>query len=112
LITTVAGVCDILFGMRRCRIDLPNRCYHLISRVAHRALEFGGLQAANRKGRYDKENLLGYPCRRPRRIAIATASERDEALRRVKAALRCALTQSRPMPTMLAISALLNPFAT
>ena len=44
--------------MRRCRIDLPNRCYHLISRVAHRALEFGGLQAANRKGRYDKEKLL------------------------------------------------------
>ena len=34
---TVAGVCDILFGMRRCRINLPNRCYHLISRVAHRA---------------------------------------------------------------------------
>ena len=23
--------------MRRCRIRLPNRCYHLISRVAHRA---------------------------------------------------------------------------
>ena len=23
--------------MRRCRINLPNRCYHLISRVAHRA---------------------------------------------------------------------------
>ena len=46
-ITTVAGVCDILFGMRRCRIKLPNRCYHLISRVAHRAFEGG--QAANRK---------------------------------------------------------------
>jgi len=44
--------------MRRCRIDLPNRCYHLISRVARRALEFGGLQAANRKGRYDKGKLL------------------------------------------------------
>ena len=44
--------------MRRCRIDLPNRCYHPISRVAHRALEFGGLQAANRKGRYDNEKLL------------------------------------------------------
>ena len=43
--------------MRRCRIDLPNRCYHPISRVAHRALEFGGLQAANRKGRYDKKPL-------------------------------------------------------
>ena len=56
--TLLAGVYDILFGMRRCRISLPNRCYHLISRVAHRALEFGGLQAANRKGRYDKENLL------------------------------------------------------
>ena len=26
-----------MFGMRRCRINLPNRCYHLISRVAHRA---------------------------------------------------------------------------
>ena len=36
-ITTVAGVYDILFGIRRCRINLPNRCYHLISRVAHRA---------------------------------------------------------------------------
>ena len=44
--------------MRRCRIDLPNRCYHLISRVAHRAFEFEGLQAANRKGRYDNEKLL------------------------------------------------------
>ena len=44
--------------MRRCRIDLPNRCYHLISRAAHRAFEFEGLQAANRKGRYDTEKLL------------------------------------------------------
>ena len=59
MITTVAGVCDILFGMRRCRIDLPNRCHHPISRVAHRALEFEGLQAANRKGRYDNENYCG-----------------------------------------------------
>ena len=23
--------------MRSCRVNLPNRCYHLISRVAHRA---------------------------------------------------------------------------
>ena len=63
--------------MRRCRINLSNRCYHLISRVAHRAYfldgdertrlvdfvrrvaEFAaseirldeGWQAANRKGR-------------------------------------------------------------
>ena len=38
--------------MRRCRIDLPNRCYHLISRVAHRAyFRDEGRQAANRKGR-------------------------------------------------------------
>ena len=44
--------------MRRCRINLPNRCCHLISRVARRAFEFEGLQAANRKGRYDKEKLL------------------------------------------------------
>ena len=44
LITTVAGVCDILFGMRRCRINLPDRCYHLISRVAHRAFEGGKLR--------------------------------------------------------------------
>ncbi len=36
-----AGVYDMLFGMRRCRINLPNRCYHLISRVAHRVLEWG-----------------------------------------------------------------------
>ena len=35
--------------MRRCRINLPNRCCRLISRVAHRAFEGG--QAANRKGR-------------------------------------------------------------
>ena len=46
MVTTVnyhtrAGVYDILFGMRRCRIKLPNRCYHLISRVAHRAFEWG-----------------------------------------------------------------------
>ena len=44
--------------MRNCRINLPNRRYHLIGRVAHRAFEFEGLQAANRKGRYDKEKLL------------------------------------------------------
>ena len=37
MVTTVAGVYDIVFSMRRCRIKLPNRCYHLISRVAHRA---------------------------------------------------------------------------
>ena len=42
LIATVAGVYDILFGMRRCRIKLPNRCYHLISRVAHRAMTKDG----------------------------------------------------------------------
>ena len=41
-----------------CRINLPNRCCHLISRVARRAFEFEGLQAANRKGRYDREKLL------------------------------------------------------
>ena len=35
--------------MRRCRENLPNRCYHLISRVARRAFE--GVQAVNRKGR-------------------------------------------------------------
>ena len=29
----------------------PGRCYHLISRVAHRVFEFEGLQAANRKDR-------------------------------------------------------------
>ena len=28
--------------MRRCRINLPNRCYHLISRVAHRAYFLDG----------------------------------------------------------------------
>ena len=44
----VEGVYDILFGMRRCRIKLPNRCCRLISRVTHRAFEGG--QAANRKG--------------------------------------------------------------
>ena len=54
----VEGVYDTLSSMRRCRINLPNRCHHLISRVAHRAFEFEGLQAANRKGRYDNEKLL------------------------------------------------------
>ena len=33
--------------MRRYRVHLPNRCYHLISRVAHRAFEV--MQAANRR---------------------------------------------------------------
>ena len=42
----------------RCRINLPNRCCHLISRVARRAFEFEGLQAANWKGRCDREKLL------------------------------------------------------
>jgi hypothetical protein len=28
--------------MRRCRINLPNRCYHLVSRVAHRAMTKDG----------------------------------------------------------------------
>ena len=46
-------------GMRRCRINLPNRCCHLISRVARRAFEFEGLQTANRKDRYNKENYCG-----------------------------------------------------
>ena len=44
MVTTVAGVYDILLGMRCCRINLPNRCYHLISRVAHRVLEWGKLE--------------------------------------------------------------------
>ena len=35
--------------MKRCRTNLPNRCCHLISRVARRAFEGG--QAADRKGR-------------------------------------------------------------
>ena len=41
MVTTVAGVYDILFGMRRCRIKLPNWCYDLISRVAHRGIGRG-----------------------------------------------------------------------
>ena len=48
LITTVAGVYDILSGMRRCRIKLPNRCYHLISRVAHRAMTKDGRRRIER----------------------------------------------------------------
>ena len=46
--TLLAGVYDILSNMRRCRINLPNRCCRLISRVTHCAFEGG--QAANRKG--------------------------------------------------------------
>ena len=37
--------------MRKNRVVEQNRCYHLVSRLAHRALKFGGLQAANRKDR-------------------------------------------------------------
>jgi hypothetical protein len=29
--------------MRRCRINLPNRCYHLISRVSHCAFLHGAI---------------------------------------------------------------------
>ena len=50
MITTVAGVYDTLSSMRRCRIYLSNRCYHLISRVAHRACFLDGMfQAKERK---------------------------------------------------------------
>ena len=48
LIATVAGVYDILFGMRRCRIKLPNRCCRLISRVAHRAMTKDGKRRIER----------------------------------------------------------------
>ena len=48
MVTTVAGVYDILFGMRRCRINLPNRC----QRLKGASGESKGLR------RYDKENLL------------------------------------------------------
>ena len=43
--------------MRRCRINLPNRCYHLISRVAHRAFEGASCESKGSR-RYDKENLM------------------------------------------------------
>ncbi len=46
--TLLAGVYDILFGMRRCRIKLPNRRYHLISRVAHRAMTKDGKRRIER----------------------------------------------------------------
>ena len=46
--TLLAGVYDILFGMRRCRIKFPNRCYHLISRVAHRAMTKDGKRRIER----------------------------------------------------------------
>ena len=36
-LATVDLVCGIITGMRKSRVNLPNRCYHLISRVAHRA---------------------------------------------------------------------------
>ena len=45
---TVAGVYDILLGMRRCRINLSNRCYHLISRGAHRAMAKDGKRRIER----------------------------------------------------------------
>ena len=37
VLATVDLVCGIITGMRKSRVNLPNRCYHLISRVAHRA---------------------------------------------------------------------------
>ena len=37
LIATVDLVCGIISGMRKSRVNFPNRCYHLIRRVAHRA---------------------------------------------------------------------------
>ena len=37
MIVTVDLGCGIISGMRKSRVNLPNRCYHLISRVAHRA---------------------------------------------------------------------------
>ena len=41
-ITTVAGVYDILFGMRRCMINLPNRCQRLISRAEWHTVRLKG----------------------------------------------------------------------
>ena len=38
----------MLFGMRRCRIKFPNRCYHLISRGAHRAMTKDGKRRIER----------------------------------------------------------------
>lgn len=35
--TAVNLVWGIISGMRNSRVNVPNRCYHLISRVAHRA---------------------------------------------------------------------------
>ena len=45
-------------------------------------------------------------------MAMATASEREVAPRRAKAALRWAFTQSVPTPISGAISLLLRPLAT
>ena len=48
MVTTVAGVYDILFGMRRCQANLPNRCRRQIDFVAYRA--FDGEQWMDREG--------------------------------------------------------------
>jgi len=52
--------------MRRCRIKLPNRCYHLISRVAHRAYFLDGdertrlVDFARRVAEFSGVKLLAY----------------------------------------------------
>ena len=59
MVTTVAGVCDILFGMRRCMINLPNRCQRLISRAEWHIVRLKGASGESEGlRRYDKENLL------------------------------------------------------
>ena len=59
MVTTVAGVCDILFGMRRCMINLPNRCQRLISRAEWHTVRLKGASGESEGlRRYDKENLL------------------------------------------------------
>ena len=41
-IVTMGVVYDIILVMRKCRTNLPIRCYHLISRAAHRAFFLDG----------------------------------------------------------------------
>ena len=53
LIATVNLVCGIISGMRKSRVNLPDRCYHLISRVAHRAFFLDDEDKCKKEAKYE-----------------------------------------------------------
>ena len=90
-----SGIYDILLGVRCCRVNPPNRCYHLTSRIAHRAYfldegertrrglrRWGTSRASSRRGTTSSRSgscssSSGSRSRRPtcaRRLALRAAS--------------------------------------